>query len=256
MAHCRFFTSQRLSRQLAVAAICALAVIFTCAPAIVFAQRSMTRKFPASRNVKLQLINVSGTVTVEGWNRDEIKLAAEMDSPTAQFTPRMNGDTFVIDVKSENQGRSDIGDVNFKLWVPANSSVDIETGRGNIAVTGVNGNMVRAHVWLSGDIELLDIHAGKVWAENTSGDITFDGTLNGSGAYEFRSTQGNINIRLPGDATFNLMASSPTRGINLGAFDSSQLNRNDQRRVYGRVGNGGGSLIVFNQKGRIAFFRR
>ena len=93
-------------------------------------------------------------------------------------------------------------------------------------------------------------------ASNTTGDIFFDGALTWGGKYEFKSTQGNINIRIPGDSAFTLNATSPGRNINLGAF-SGTINQNDPRKVFGQIGNNANaSLLVSNQKGRIAFLKR
>ena len=220
----------------------------------VFAQKTVTKRFPVKANSRLEVINVAGTVTVEGWNRDEVKMVAEMEAPYANLAPQQNGDTLSINVK--NQSRSDTGSINFKIWTPNNSTVDIETGQGNISIKDINGAMVRAHVWLSGDIELLNLSMQSVMASNTTGDIVFDGILGWGGKYEFKSTQGNINIRLPGDSAFTLNATSPGRSINLGAFGGN-VNQTDPRKVYGQIGNGDKTyLTVSNQKGRIAFIKR
>ena len=56
--------------------------------AAAFAQKSVSRKFPAGKNVRLELKNLSGTITVESWNRDEIKITASMDAPSVHFNPR------------------------------------------------------------------------------------------------------------------------------------------------------------------------
>ena len=234
--------------------LCALTVIALGATATVCAQKTVTKRLPAKANLRLQIINVSGSIIVEGWNRDEVKLVADMEAPYANFTPQQNGDLLLVDVK--NQSRSDAGSVNFKIWVPNNTVVDIETGQGNLAVKDITGAMVRAHVWLSGDIELLNLSTNSVMAFNTTGDIIFDGLLGWGGKYEFKSTQGNINISIPGDSAFTLNAVSPGRSINLGAF-GGDLNQNDPRKVYGQVGNGDKTyLTVSNQKGRIAFYKR
>ena len=220
----------------------------------VFAQKTFSKRFPAQKNVRLQLINMAGTVTVEGWNRDEIKLVADLEAPYANLAPQQSNDTLLIDVKS--QSRSDAGSVNFKIFAPNSSAVDIETGTGNISIKDINGPMVRAHVWLSGDIDLLNLNTASILASNTTGDIIFDGALTWGGKYEFKSTQGNIYIRIPGDSAFTLNATSPGRNINLGAF-SGTINQNDPRKVFGQIGNNANaSLLVSNQKGRIAFSKR
>jgi hypothetical protein len=240
---------------LCVLASCgALALLTLGAGAAVFAQKSVTRRFPAKKNIRLQLTNLSGTVAVEGWNRDEVKLVADLEAPYAHVAPQQSDDTLRIDVK--NQNRSDAGSVNFKIWTPANTRVDIETGQGNISVRDISSAMVRAHVWLSGDIELLNLNAESVMASNTTGDIVFDGVLAWGGKYDFKSTQGNINIRIPGDSAFTLNAVSPGRSIHLGSFGGS-VNQNDPRKIYGQIGqNAKTYLNVSNQKGRIAFIKR
>ena len=45
------------------------------------AQQRITRRYPAGKNVRLELRNLSGTITVETWDRDEIKLTATLESP-------------------------------------------------------------------------------------------------------------------------------------------------------------------------------
>jgi len=51
------------------------------------AQKKFSRTYPAGQNVRLQLMNRSGTVTVEGWNRPEISITATLESPAAAIVP-------------------------------------------------------------------------------------------------------------------------------------------------------------------------
>jgi hypothetical protein len=220
-------------------------------------QKRFAQKYPVRQNARLQLTNRFGTITVEAWDRDEIKVVADMDSPTAHFSPERTDDGVTINVVRDNQGRMDVGDVNFHIYVPVNSIVDVETKRGNITVRNVQGAMVRAYVTAEGNIELTGIRADSVMAQNTMGDILFDGDLAQGGKYEFKSTQGNMNLRLPANSSFSLIATAPSREIDLGPFAGSGLRFvGDHRKVIGDVGNGGVSLMVINQRGRISFVRR
>src|SRR6266540_189743 len=36
------------------------------------AQQHLNKRYPAGKNVRVELKNISGTITVESWNRDEI----------------------------------------------------------------------------------------------------------------------------------------------------------------------------------------
>jgi len=221
------------------------------------AQQQMSKRYPAQKNVRIVLKNISGTITVESWNRDEIKLTAILEAPKANVAPRHTGSGFTIDVMADNPGRSDVGDVNFKLQVPVNSSVDLETKRGQITVTNIRGDLVRAHVSLEGDIELSGISAAQVFAQNTIGDIFFDGEFARKGNYQFQSGKGHITIRIPAESAFHLTAAAPSKQIALGQFWNDRFkNLGGGRKYEGEVVDGRSKVMVTNFNGSITFHRR
>lgn len=221
------------------------------------AQQKVSRKFPAGKNVRLELKNLAGTIEVETWPRDEIKITATMDSPAIHFNPRATDGGLVIDVVADNRGRENVGDVNFKIQVPARSSVDLETRSGQINVSNIQGELVRAHVWTSGNITLSGVNAARVFASNTTGDIFFDGEFASGGTYEFKSGQGTITLRLPANCGFHLVATAPVRKISLGQFWHKDMKEmGEGRRIIGDVGDGHASVTVTNYQGQINFLRR
>lgn len=223
----------------------------------VSAQQHLSKRYPVSKNVRVELRNISGTITVESWNRDEIKLSADIESPKANLSPRQTPDGLVVDVLGDNRGRTDIGNINFRLQVPVNSSVDLETKRGNITVTNIHGGLVRAHVSSEGDITLTGISATQVFAQNLIGDVFFDGEFARGGTYQFQSGRGNINIRIPADSAFNLVAAAPNKKIALGEFWNNGFKSvGDGRKVYGDVVDGRSKVVVTNFQGSITFIRR
>ena len=231
-------------------------VAVLCLSIVVDAQQHLSKRYPASKNVRIELRNISGTIEVESWNKDEIKLSATIESPNAHVVPKQIDQNLVVDVMSDNRGRGDVGDVNFKLQVPINSSVDLETRRGNISVANIRGGTVRAHVSSEGDIELSNITASSVVAQNTIGNIFFDGEFSSGGTYEFKSTKGDITIRIPGNSAFRLVAASPARKIALGDFWNNGFKTQDGRRYTGDVGDGRSSVSVTNFSGQITFLRK
>jgi hypothetical protein len=230
---------------------------FGLTPRYAAAQKKYSRTFPASREVRLQLMNRMGTVTVEGWDRNEVNIYAYRETPAANIEPQIVGDTININLVKDNQGK-EVGSVNFTIRVPYYSKVDIETAIGNLSVSNVSGSLVRAHIGAEGDITLTNIGAGNVAADNVIGDIFFDGEIQDGGNYRFTSMKGNINIRIPFDSSFKLIATAPsTRNISLGSFSNASMNfLGDGRRVVGRFNNGTASLQVTNHHGSIAFIRR
>lgn len=220
------------------------------------AQQKLSKRYPVAKNVRIELKNISGTITVESWNRDEVKLTALLDSPKANLTPRQTGEVLIVDVMADNRGR-DIGDVNFKLQVPVNSSVDLQTMRGQITVNNIRGDLVSAHVSSEGDIELVGIGARTVYAQNNIGNIFFDGEISRGGTYRFQSSKGDITIRIPADSAFNLEAAAPNKKIALGQFWNNGIKSfGEGRKVVGDVGDGHSRMSVINFQGSITFMRR
>lgn len=220
----------------------------------VSAQKKFSKTYPARRNVRIELTNRVGTVTVEGWDKDRIEITASMEAPAANIVPQDLGDKIQINVVKDNQDR-EVGSCNFLIRVPVTASVDIETRMGNLNIRDMQGEFVRAHVSSEGDIILTNISAGFVAAENIMGDIFFDGNLQSNGIYRFTSMSGTINLRIPFNSSFRLVATAPsTRNISLGSFSNAGLDFvSDGRRVRGRVGDGSSSLTVTNQRGSITF---
>ena len=220
------------------------------------AQQKLSKRYPAAKNVRIELRNISGTIVVESWNKDEIRLSATIESKHALVLPRQIDQNLVINVMSDNRGKGDVGDINFKLQVPVNSIIDLETKRGNISVANIRSDLVRAHVSLEGDIELTNINASNVVAQNVTGNIFFEGEFSLGGNYEFKSNKGDITIRIPGNSNFRLVAASSARKIALNDFWNKNFKTQDGRRVVGDVGDGRSSVSVTNFSGQITFLRK
>jgi DUF4097 and DUF4098 domain-containing protein YvlB len=221
------------------------------------AQQKLSKRYPVAKNVRIELKNISGTITVESWDRDEVKLTAVLDSPKANLSPRQTGsEVLIVDVMADNRGR-DVGDVNFKLQVPVNSSVDLQTMRGQISVNNIRGDLVSAHVSSEGDIELVGIGARTVYAQNNIGNIFFDGEISRAGTYRFQSNKGDIIIRIPADSAFNLEATASNKKIALGQFwNNGMKSFGEGRKLMGDVGDGRSRMSVINFQGSITFMRR
>jgi hypothetical protein len=247
----------RFSGSHILTAIVVVAVAYSFSSPAAQAQRSVSKRFPAGKNVRVELKNISGTITVESWNRSEIKITAWLETPSANIAPKLMGECVSIDVMGDNRGRGDVGDVNFKIQLPQDASVDIETRRGDITISNIRGGLVRAHISTEGDIKLIDISATQVLAQNTIGDIHFDGGFSGGGTYQFQSTKGNISIRIPSDSAFRLTAAAQTKKIALGEFwNNGFKNLGDGRKFVGDVGDGRSSVMVTTFQGSITFIRR
>lgn len=252
-----FGAHRRQSRTHLSAIALVLAVFFGAGLSSIYAQQHISKRYPTGKTVKLVLRNVGGTITVESWDRNEIKLSATLESPSAHFSPRQTSEGLSIDLMSENRGRGDVGAVNFKIQVPTNTSVDVETIRGDIHVSNIQGLLVRARVSSEGDIALTGVNAAEVSASNTTGNIFFDGEFANAGHYAFSSSGGDIQIRIPSNSAFRLTAATPSKRIQLGPFWNNKMQSSgDGRKYEGVVGDGRAKVTVTNLSGSITFLRR
>jgi hypothetical protein len=229
-------------------------------PADASAQQQVSKRFPAGNNVRLVIKNISGKVTVESWNRNEVKVTAIIESPAANVAPKQLRDGVMVDVMGDNRGRGDIGNVNFKIQVPPNFIVDIETRIGDITIANIRSDMVRAHVSLEGDIELVGIIASKVYAQNGMGNIFFDGEVARGGSYQFQAGKGDISIRIPANSSFDLNASALDKKLALGQFWNSGFRIVGEGQKFSKtvvdVNDGRAKVTIRNFEGAITFVRR
>lgn len=229
-------------------------------PAMATAQQQVSKRFATGKNFRFVLRNISGKVTVESWNRNEVKISATMESPKANVAPKQLGEGVMVDVVGDNRGRGDVGNVNFKIQVPYNSTVDIETKMGDITIANIRAEIVRAYVSSEGDIELTGISASQVFAQNTTGNIFFDGEVARGGSYHFQTTKGDISIRLPASSAFDLSASAPDKKLALGQFWNSAFKTMGEGQRFSKtvvsVNDGRAKVVIRNFEGGITFVRR
>lgn len=234
------------------------ALLFISGSTEISAQRSFSKTYPAGKNISLRLINRSGTIEVRGWDRDQVRINASLEKPAARIIPKVLSGTIHIDVLRDNKGRSEVGSTNFEVFVPYNSSVDIQTIMGNLRVDNIQGGLVSANITSEGDITLTNIGAKSVMAENVRGDIFYDGVISEGGIYRLKSIRGMISMRIPLNSQFKLVATAPsTRFIQLGSFSNGSLNYiGNGRRVLGKRGDGNATINITSQFGKIRFLTR
>ncbi|HET7456434.1 MAG TPA: DUF4097 family beta strand repeat-containing protein [Gemmatimonadaceae bacterium] len=115
------------------------------------------------------------------------------------------------------------GDVEART---VSGGVEVEDGGGHTEIESVSGDVrgarlggdVRAHS-VSGEVEVSDVagdadaesvsgsitisgaHSKVARAETVSGDVRYDGSIDASGHYEFHSHSGDVELRLPANAS-------------------------------------------------------
>ena len=160
--------------------------------------RDISENMDADPNGNVEIYNTAGSVTVEGWSRNEVEVVGTLGNEVEDFIFERDGDEILIKVKAKqgrSGGRGYTSDLSIK--VPSESSIDVATVSADIEVTGVYGELEATAV--SGDIE-LEVYAADVEAETVSGDIEIQGDGKDSFA-ELASVSGDVSAeKIAGEA--------------------------------------------------------
>ena len=91
----------------------------------------------AAADGSVEIYNTAGSVTVEGWTRNEVEVIGTLGNEVEDFIFEREGDDIIIKVKAKSGrsgGRGFTSDLAVK--VPKDSSIDVATVSADIEVTG------------------------------------------------------------------------------------------------------------------------
>ncbi|HKR10350.1 MAG TPA: DUF4097 family beta strand repeat-containing protein [Gemmatimonadaceae bacterium] len=148
------------ARSLAALAIATLSV---ATPAL--AQSKVERRLPLGMEGAFRIINMVGSVTVHGWNKDTVLVRAVV--PQLDHL-RMGGTYTGAKMFIENADERDPKPTKLEVWLPSRTRLWIKTATANIDVTGVDGQLDLYVV--SGTID-VNGNPGELNAEAIDGDI-------------------------------------------------------------------------------------
>lgn len=162
----------------------------------------------ASATPTVEIENLAGSVKINGWDRDEIKVTGVLGDDTDGLDFSGSNDSFQIEVEiPDSYGRRhrDL-DSDLEIWLPAGSSLDVETVSASIRVSGANGRLELESVsgevtvegaptsadveTVSGRIELAGSETLAI-AESVSGRIDLSGV---AGRVEAATVSGSIRV--------------------------------------------------------------
>jgi DUF4097 and DUF4098 domain-containing protein YvlB len=240
--------------------VIALAFFFM-APAV--AAEEVDRSLDAASDGAVDISNIAGSVSVDGWNRDQVQVKGTLGRNVEELIVERDGDRVTIKVKVPKRGGRGI-DSDLRISVPRASSIDVATVSADIDVTSVegeqklegvsgdinteafesnvragtvsgdvmikgNGKDTEAHgTTVSGDVTLYGL-AGEVSAESVSGDVMIDG-----GSFDraqFNTVNGDIEFSAELRSDGRLSAETVNGGVDLqfegkisGRFDIDTFN--------------------------------
>lgn len=213
-----------------------------------------------------------GSVTVEGWSKDEVEITAEVEqsADTEENLTRLTAlNTFTVDDDLNHVRVMTVGlhdrkyarraarglpkhlpgmpwKIDYKLKVPAAVDLEINAGRGALVVSGVEGGL-RINAGGGGGDSLFALAGGDVEATVASGPVRVrvpSRSWRGRG-FRLRLVSGDLTVELPpgfsGDVDAEVLRAGRVENDFAGLAPRDRT-RPTERTLQARAGNGGATL--------------
>jgi hypothetical protein len=223
--------------------------------------------YPLSADGSFALENFNGSVRIEGWDRNEVEVTAvkiPQASGPAVIDDHSDLDSVKIDIQSQPRkiavrtlyphGEGAEVAVEYRIHVPYRALLQgIATVNGAVQVRGVKGGGVLRSV--NGDVDVRE-SSGRFSAQTTNGNVHLELRKLIDGApMNLATVNGSVVLGLPADARANLQV------VNVNGSFVSELpvtasdGAVSTREFHGRLGAGGGEILVRTINGGVRLVR-
>jgi len=242
-------------------------------------KQPFAQSYPFAAGGTLTLRNVNGAVTLEAWDRNEVRVEAEKEVKAGSDAEAKKMMALVkIDVQPGAGGlridtripKKDSGlldwitgndvhvNVTYHIHLPRQAAVDAGNTNGHIALTGTRGTAKLAttngHLEVAGVDGALDLETtngaiegkgvtGTVKAETTNGHIELAfAKVPRQGDLELETTNGGVTVKLPKGAGVSVDAATSNGGIQ-SEFQVAGSDPGKKHHLTGTINGGGGGRL-------------
>jgi DUF4097 and DUF4098 domain-containing protein YvlB len=225
--------------------------------------------YPLSANGRVSVSNVNGSITVETWDRNEVKLVAvktaddkerlaeveiEIDSKPDYFRVETNYDNWR---ERNNQPRRNYGKLNveYSLMVPRNAVLnEIETVNGSVSIANSNNSTKASSV--NGAVKATNLR-GTASLSTVNGTVEADfDQLQAGGKISLNTVNGQVNLVIPSDANATVKADSLNGSISNDFGLPVRKGQYVGRDLYGRIGSGDVQIRLNSVNGGLSIRRK
>jgi DUF4097 and DUF4098 domain-containing protein YvlB len=168
------------TRRLLAVAVCTMGLSGPLATAAAV-QRQVEHGGDVAADVRVEISNVSGSVRVTGWERDEIRLQGTLGEGVSGLSFENDFRSVEIDVEVPRRRRDgpepEVGASHLEISVPRGAYVEIETLAASISVLDVDGD-VRLESTAGGIV--YSGGARRIEAGTAAGDIEISSSADGA----------------------------------------------------------------------------
>jgi DUF4097 and DUF4098 domain-containing protein YvlB len=219
------------------------------------------------------VVRVTGTRSNRGNDSIDITVTAPRDA--AVVARSVSGSVGLTGLDGESRLETVSGDVevtravNLTLAKTVSGTVTVRqsASAGTMTLGTVSGSVVAADLRargleatsVSGAVRLDRVDAQRVLGKSVSGGVEFQGPLAAGGRFEFTSHSGDVRLRLPAGAGFDLTADSFSGRLTTDfpvTLRSTRSSRGASRGIRGVAGDGAAELVVRSFSGSVTIGRQ
>ena len=217
--------------------------------------KEFNQSYPLQPGGSFELLNVNGTVEVQGWDRNEIevhavKTAKQRESDLERVTIEVDAKPNVVSITTrypQNEGVEVA--VEYTVHVPHGARVEhIGTVNGTLRVSGV-ATVEDLHT-VNGNIEVFEA-GGSIHAHTTNGNVHLElAHVQDKNGVTAETTNGSLVLAVPSSTQADLEA----RCLNGNFFSEVPIAMESSQRpreMHGKLGHGGAPIHLRTVNGGI-----
>ena len=206
--------------------------------------------------------------TRSGRNIGDGRFELQVPVGTRVIARTTSGDIRVTGVKAPVEARSTSGDIEVED-VAGKVSIESVSGdvrgrkfagdvhamavSGDVELDGITGDIQAGSV--SGTISLMNATSKDVRVETVSGDVSYDGSIERTGRYEFKAHSGELHVTIPDGSAASLSLETFNGELQsdfpITIQPSSAGSRRTSRRIDFALGGGGARVVLETFSGNI-----
>ena len=160
-------------------------------------EKALNESWNVAADAHVAVENVSGTVTVAGWDKSQVELRGNLGAGSKLV---ISGDSGHLGLKVDSGDNGWFGkhgqhsDSELMLHVPRGAALEVQVVSADASVTDMAGKSIEVH-GVSGNLGVRSA-APEVDVESVSGDVSFAAPqANPNGRAHLQTVSGNINAK-------------------------------------------------------------
>ncbi len=227
------------------------------------------QSYPLNANGRVSVSNINGSITVEAWDKKEVKLEAVKTADSRETLADVElqidarPDSFSVETDYSSWKNRDGGQrwkdkrlrVDFRLMVPRGANLnEIESVNGSITLSNFT-NYTKASA-VNGQVKATNLRGTAILSTvNGTTEADFDG-VQANSKISLSTVNGSVNLLVPSDVNATVKADTVNGNINNDFGLPVRKGQYVGRDLYGRIGNGEAQIKLESVNGGLSIKRK